>query len=117
MKVRFVLFGAMLLTPLFAGCAADKLTRNNFDMIREGTTGKDEVALTLGSDYVTRGENEWEYERENKHLTVYIYYDAGGKVVRKEWIDAAKGEWEGAAPGIRDPKTQPQYKSNTTVNP
>ena len=117
MNTRLSLLGTLLMIPMFTGCATDKLTRTNYDMIREGTTNKEEVALTLGNDYVTRGENEWEYEREDKHLTVYIHYGSDGRVVRKEWIDAARGEWDGAAPGIRDPQTEPQYKSNTTISP
>jgi hypothetical protein len=113
-----MILGLIGTVSMFTGCAPDKLTRNNFDMIHEGTASKDEVALTLGKDYVNRGENEWEYERENKHLVVYIHFDQNGKVIRKEWIDAKKGEWEGAAPGINENKTQdPQHSSNTTIDP
>ena len=117
MKIRLIVLGLLGLVPVLTGCAQDKLTRSNFDMIREGTSSKDEVALTLGKDYVTRGEDEWEYEREKDHLVVYIHFDQSGKVTRKEWIDAKTGEWDGAAPGIHETKgVEPQRSSNMTID-
>lgn len=81
------------------GCES-KLTRRNFEMIKKGTSTKLEVENTLGADYDVRGDKEWEYEDEKRHLTVYIYFDDDGKVLKKEWISGETGEWAGAAPNI-----------------
>jgi hypothetical protein len=104
--------------PVLMGCAENKLTKCNFDMIKEGVSTKLEVENTLGKPMADRGDN-WQYENEDEHLMVYIHWNNAGKVERKEWIDAkGEGTWEGSAPGIKDrPEGQPgpQQKSNMTI--
>jgi hypothetical protein len=93
---------SLLAVVLFAalGCSESLVTRQHYDMIMEGTSTKIEVEKTLGDTYVKRGSNEWEYDEEGRHLTVYVYFDKKGVVKWKEWIDGRTGEWDGAAPGI-----------------
>lgn len=83
------LFGAGLF--LVAGCS--KVTRDNYDMIMVGKSTQLEVEYTLGKTYTARGQDQWEYDEEDRHLVVNIYFDAAGKVSKKEWIDAKTGEW------------------------
>ena len=81
------------------GCAENKMTRQRFDMIREGASTQDEVRSTLGDKYTSMG-NQWEFEDEDKHLHATVHFDDKGVVARKEWMDGKSGEWSGAAPGI-----------------
>jgi len=83
-----------------SGCAENKLTRQNFDTIVEGSSNKDEVQHTLGDKFMTRSANEWEYEDEDRNLSVVIHFDGAGKVQAKEWRDATTGTWDGQRPGI-----------------
>lgn len=99
------------------GCAENKLTRQNFDMVKEGVSTKLEVENTLGKQFADRGDC-WQYENEDEHLNAYIYWDKAGKVERKEWIDAKTGEWTGAAPGIKEHpegRQASEQKSNMTI--
>ncbi len=98
-RMFVVLLAGAVLASL-TGCAENKLTKRNFDMLKKGTSTQLEVEYTLGEDYVVRGQGnrEWEYEDEKRHLSVYIHFDENGKVERKEWI--TNEGWEGAAPGI-----------------
>jgi len=102
-----------------SGCAENKMTRRNWEMIKEGTSGKDEVRLTLGDKYTALG-NQWEYEDEDKHLHATIHFDDHGVVTKKEWMDGKSGEWTGAAPGINE-ESQGQKgreeRSNSTMQP
>ncbi len=112
-----------LLTPglvfVLSGCAENKLTRHNFDMIKEGMSNKDEVRMTLGEDYAAHSDDRWDYDDEKNHLHVVIHFDERGKVVAKEWRDARTGEWEGQAPGI-DPnppgRKGTERRSTTTID-
>jgi outer membrane protein assembly factor BamE (lipoprotein component of BamABCDE complex) len=100
-----------------AGCAENKLTRQNFDTIVEGQSGQDEVRMTLGSPYMEMA-GQWEYEDEDKHVHATIHFDDRGKVSRKEWMDARTGQWDGAAPHIRQgPQGQrvSEQGSTTTI--
>lgn len=115
MKPAMMGLAIVIAGTLILGCAPDKLTRQNYDTIHEGASDKTEVELTLGKDYINRGD-QWEYEREDKHLSVVIYFDNDGRVTRKEWIDAKTGEWEGAAPGIDEtPQGRPAGESTRTT--
>ena len=113
-----LLFLTIVVVPVLAGCAENKLTKHNFDMIKEGVSTKLEVENTLGKPMADRGES-WEYENEDEHLNVYIHWNPAGKVERKEWVDAkGEGTWEGAAPGINerpDGRALPEQKSNMTI--
>lgn len=93
------------LVCMIVGCAENKLTRHNYEMIREGASTREEVKLTLGDNYTATASNRWEYEDEDNHRSIVIRFDESGKVNGKEWRDAATGEWEGQAPGI-DPNPE-----------
>jgi hypothetical protein len=98
---------------VFSGCAENKMTAQRFGMIKEGTSTKDEVRMTLGDKYTALGD-QWEYEDEDKHLHATVHFDARGVVVRKEWMDGKTGEWSGAAPGIEEnPKGAKQSDSKS----
>lgn len=104
------------LFSLSSGCAENKLTRQNFDTLVEGASNKDEVRHTLGDNYMTRSGNEWEYEDEDRHLSVLIRFDDSGKVSGKEWRDATAGTWEGQADGIDpNPPGRKVSESNSTT--
>lgn len=121
MQVRPVmkLLMSCAVLSILAGCAENKLTRQNFDMIKEGKSTKMEVEMTLGDNYDAIDAHQWEYEDEERQLSVMIHYDDGGIVQAKEWRDARTGEWEGQAPGI-DPnppgRTVSESKSNATID-
>jgi len=95
------------------GCSENKLTRRNFEMIKKGKSTKLEVENTLGDSYVARGDDQWEYEDEKRHLTVHVYFDDNDKVLRKEWMDGETGEWDGAAPGIDENPEGEEFSSET----
>jgi hypothetical protein len=99
---------------LLTGCAENKVTRQHYDMIMEGKSNKSEVEMTLGKTYADRGDH-WEYDEEDRHLSVVFYFDEKGMVQRKEWIDAKSGKWEGSAPGIREPENQPGSTMHQTI--
>ncbi len=111
-----LLTAALILT--LVGCAENKLTRQNYDLVKEGMSTKLEVEATLGKPYADRGES-WEYENEDEFLTVFIHWAKNGKVMKKEWISAkGEGTWEGTAPGIKEePEGKKTYdgSSNTTL--
>ncbi len=117
-KMSLFLFSAVGLFSIMTGCAENKLTRQNFDTIVEGTSNKDEVRHTLGDKYMTRSDREWEYEDEDRNLSVVIHFDGADKVVAKEWRDANTGTWEGQRPGI-DPnppgRKVSESNSSTTI--
>lgn len=105
---------------LVGGCAeGPKLTRSNYDLIKEGKSNKSEVEMTLGTKYTMIGADHWEYSDEDKNVSAVIHFDRGGMVAAKEWRDGSTGEWEGQAPGI-DPnppgRTVSEQRSNTTVD-
>ncbi|HUN81257.1 MAG TPA: hypothetical protein VMV81_07070 [Phycisphaerae bacterium] len=99
--IQFGLF--VVLAGGLAGCAENKMTRQRFDMIKEGTSNQDEVRQTLGDPHAKMG-NQWEYEDEHKNLHATVHFDDRGVVMRKEWMDGKTGEWSGAAPGIDESK-------------
>jgi hypothetical protein len=109
---------SLALLVMFVGCAENKLTKHNFDMIKKGVSTKLEVENTLGKPTADRGEC-WEYENEDQHLTAYIHWSREGKVERKEWIDAKRDIWEGAAPGIDEQpegRKASERRSNVTID-
>ena len=85
---------------VLSGCAENKLTRHNYDMIKEGQSTQMEVQHTMGEEHLARRGNQWEYEDMDNHLSVVFYFNNRNVVERKEWIDATSGEWDGAAPHI-----------------
>ncbi|MFH1418915.1 MAG: hypothetical protein ABII12_11610 [Planctomycetota bacterium] len=108
-----VLTAVLMLT--LVGCAENKLTRQNYDLVKEGMSTKLEVEATLGEKYADRGES-WEYENEDEFLTVYIYWDKSDKVAKKEWISGKDETWEGTAPGIdEEPEGEKRYDGSSTT--
>jgi hypothetical protein len=110
-----VVLGAVTFVAI--GCSENLVTRHHYDMIVKDKSTRLEVEKTLGDTYVDRGDH-WEYDEEDRHLSVVFYFNDKGLVTRKEWIDASTGEWDGAAPGINE---KPQGKkfsddsSTTTI--
>jgi uncharacterized protein (DUF1330 family) len=111
-KALFLVLPIVGIWSLSSGCAENKLTRQNYDTIVEGSSNKMEVEHTLGDKYMARGGNEWEYEDEDRNLSVVIHFDESGKVAAKEWRDASTGTWEGQRPGI-DPNPPGRQVSET----
>ena len=74
---------------VFVGCS--KVTRQHYDMLKVGASTKLEVENTLGKTYTARGDDQWEYEEEERDLEVMIHFAQAGKVCKKEWIDP--NEW------------------------
>ena len=91
-SMQWVAFG---LAALAVGCAENKLTRQNYDLIREGMSNREEVKMTLGDDYTAFSDERWEFENEADHLSIVIHFDDSGKVRAKEWRDSKTGDWEG----------------------
>ncbi len=83
-----LLAGAFL---VLGGC--DKLTRAHYEMIVQDVSSTDDVARTIGDPDI-KLDDQWHYERVDKHLNVIIHFNDDGVVVRKQWIDTMKGEWE-----------------------
>lgn len=87
MKLRFA--GLTLVAALSAatvGCAENKLTRQNYDLIREGSSTKEEVRAAMGDKYLEqRTDKVWEYDDEGRHLSVWFEFDDQGTVTRKQW--------------------------------
>ncbi len=119
LKKALASVATMFVLMALVGCAENKLTRENYDLVKKGMSTKLEVEETLGKPNRVL-DDQWEYEHSdpNNHLTVYIHWDENGKVLRKEWIDPDNNVWEGAAPGIdEDPegRTAAERGSSTTV--
>ena len=91
-RTALVLLSAVVLIAT-VGCSENLVTRHNYDMIKRGKSTRLEVEKTLGDTYTQRGEDQWEYEEMDRHLSVCIHFDENGKVKKKEWIDAKTGEW------------------------
>jgi hypothetical protein len=101
-----------------AGCAENKMTRQRFDMIKEGMSTQDEVRQTLGDKYTALG-NQWEYEDERKDVHATIHFDPKGVVTKKEWMNGRTGEWSGAAPAMNESRQGPvttESRSHGTVH-
>ena len=79
---------------LCVGCltGCDTLTRERFDMINVDSSTKVDVQYTLGRPS-TQLPDRWQYERPVRHLNVFVDFHKNGVVSRKQWIDAATGEW------------------------
>ncbi len=98
-------FGAFAVC--FGGCAKDMVTVEHFNLIHLGTSTRTDVRATLGEEYEDRGEH-WEYERMDRHLTVFFYFDDDGTVTKKDWIDAKAGAWDSSD---EDPAGEKVYDS------
>ncbi len=78
-------------SAVLCGCA-DKLTRENYDMILVNSSDKVDVEQILGEP-TNKLDDRWHYERVDAHLNVFIHYDEMGIVSRKQWMGSSTGEW------------------------
>ncbi len=78
---------------IFATGCNDPLQYENFSHIRQNATMQWEVEKLIG-DPDQKLDNQWLYERPEKHLTALVDFDSDGTVTRKQWIDADSGVWE-----------------------
>ncbi|MEE9295230.1 MAG: hypothetical protein V3W34_09770 [Phycisphaerae bacterium] len=101
-----MIVAAMALTTL-TGC--DPLTRDRFQMIDVRTSTDVDVRYTLGQPTLRRND-QWHYQRPDRHLNVIIDFDTAGVVTRKQWIDAATGEWLDT-----EPSDDSKPRESTTV--
>ena len=92
-SVRFaVVMLALAGVVLVAGCAKDKLTHDNFMLVRQDVSTQADVSDLIGEPQ-ERIDNRWLYERHKKGLIVLVEFDRQGKVERKQWINADTAEW------------------------
>ena len=92
MMKRIGLFAGMVVVVMLTVGCASKLTRQNYDMIKVGTSTQMEVEQTFGKTHEAYGDNAWEYENEDQHLSVLFHFGEGEKVVKKEWRDGKTGD-------------------------
>jgi len=92
-----LLAGLLLLT----GCAS-KFNRQNFEMIRIGADDREDVRHMLGRPNADFGD-VWMYDDTDGYKTAQVFFDADGRVLNKEWMDARSGEWTGENPYADQP--------------
>lgn len=91
-------FAVLAVGIVFLSTGCDKLTRAHFDMIEVGHAERYDVEKTIG-DPSDQLDDQWHYERVDKHLNVMIHFDQAGKVNRKEWHDVLDNvHYDSAAP-------------------
>ncbi len=93
-----------------SGCAKDRVTYDNYAMIRQNATSQSEVVDLFGEPTQKLG-NQWMYERPKEHRFVFIDFDDSGRVVRKQWIDAKDAAWEDS----RGPADGASKSEKTTI--
>jgi len=86
---------------LLVGCES-KLNRRNFEMIRPGMDGREDVRQILGEPKAEM-EDVWFYDDLDHHRSAKIVFDSDGRVITKEWTDAETGKWEGQDPWADEP--------------
>lgn len=111
-KALLVLIPAAI-APL-GGCAPQPFTRDRFEMVRDDVDTRDDVLQLLGKPRKDLGD-QWVYDDLKRHRTAIIYFSADGHVVRKEWMNAKTGEWEGASPHT-DPPPAGEVRERTKTN-
>ncbi|MBX3396838.1 MAG: hypothetical protein KF841_15890 [Phycisphaerae bacterium] len=86
MRFRNVLVtaGALAVSTMM-GCSENKLTRQNYDLIRVGSSQKEEVKSALGERHLIDRGAQWEYDDESRHISVWFEFDKSGVVTRKQW--------------------------------
>jgi len=92
---RMVIFVAGSVAVALFGCAQkhDKLAYDNFAQIRTQVHSRDDVEAILGEPD-QRFDDRFMYERPDKHLHVFIEFDANGRVTRTQWIDGLGETWQ-----------------------
>lgn len=113
-KPQMSLAAGLLAAFLAAGCSENKVTRNNFDTIVEGTSTRDEVRWTMGDKHLIDRGDHWEYDVSDKHLSVFFFFDEQGKVRKKEWWDGKTGEI-GGTPDQREGDPYSDESRNRTI--
>ena len=93
---------------LLCGCA-DKLTRENYDLIAIDSWDRTSVEETLGEP-TNQLDDRWHYERVDRHLNVFIHFDEMGIVERKQWMGETTGEWHDT---YTPPEDQSQSETTT----
>ena len=89
-----LLFSFSTLTALSTGCAkSDRLTRDNYNHVQIHASSKDDVRAALGEPSEILGDDQWLFERPEKHLRCLIDFDDKGRVTRTQWIDAMTNTW------------------------
>ncbi len=107
---------AGLLLPtilLLVGCQ-NKMTRENFQMIRVGVDQKEDVFQILGppdADF----DDQWLYDDVDRFKSAIIYFDEAGQVAGKEWMDAEAGTFEGRNPNTNEPPEGEVRESETNT--
>jgi hypothetical protein len=84
-----ITFSLALAGLLFASGCADKLTYDNFKLIRPQRTVKMEVENYIGEPDDEQV-NPWTYSRYDKGITVIVSFDENDVVARKRWIDGQR---------------------------
>ncbi len=100
---RRCLFAFVLIAAgtALAGCES-KFNRRNFEMIRPGMDGREDVREILGKPAADM-EDVWFYDDLDHHRSAKIIFDSDGRVLTKEWMDAKTGEWDGKDPWADEP--------------
>ena len=112
-KMALVLFlGGVLF--VFVGCS--KVTRENWEMIKVGASTKLEVENTLGKEYKAHGDDQWQFENEDKDVDAMIYFDGNGKVVKKQWRDGNNPEWITVPPEPSEGRKIYEETNTTTIH-
>jgi len=115
-KPRFVSCGLALATASLAilvGChAPDKLVYENYDRIQPNLSTEDDVTRLIGEPNHILGER-WMYDRTDQHLHVFVDFDEGGRVARKQWIDAGGDSWEDSGDSPADKPAHERTDVNT----
>ena len=89
--------GAVLVVSLVAcflgGCSQDRLSFENFRQIQTRASTTTDVVRLIGEPDDRLGD-QWMFDRPAKHLHVFLDFDEGGRVTRKQWLDAINNIWE-----------------------
>jgi len=97
------------------GCAKpDKLVHENFSQIRKGASTRADVQAILGDPDQRLGDDQWIYQRPDKHLHVFIDFDEKGHVSRTQWIDGMEEVWHDTKDSSKDRTENPPPAGSTS---
>ncbi|HWL92239.1 MAG TPA: hypothetical protein VNT79_01780 [Phycisphaerae bacterium] len=97
------------------GCAKSQLTRQNYDLIRVGSSNKEEVKSALGEQHLVDRGNQWEYDDSKQSVSVWFEFDDNGVVTRKQWY-SGEGGLEHDSQGSPDGETVYQGSKRSTTD-
>lgn len=91
---------ALIIAPLLiaVGCAENKLTRDNFDLIRIGLTDSEEVIEIIGEPDMRINNEAWHWADRDEHVEADVWFNQRGIVRGKRWWDGKTGEVLGGDP-------------------